>query len=100
MPFSSYLTSNNIVTLNSGLEVTQVTMPVSLAISEIFSVKEWRDLGNQVRGRSRSFKMAPFDRSYATFYWSPVGHCKYSCTYVLDCNRGTNKPSDDDDDDH
>ena len=22
-----------------------------------------------------------------------------SCTYVLDCNRGTNKPSDDDDDD-
>jgi len=21
-----------------------------------------------------------------------------SCTYVLDCNRGTNKPSDDDDD--
>ena len=45
-----------------------VTMPVSLAISEIFSVKEWRDLKNQVRGRSRSFKMAPFDRSYATFY--------------------------------
>ena len=44
-----------------------VTMPVSLAISEIFSVKEWRDLVNQVGGRSRSFKMAPFDRSYATF---------------------------------
>jgi len=44
-----------------------VTMPVSLAISEIFSVI-WRDLENQVRGRSRSFKMAPFDRSYATFY--------------------------------
>ena len=22
-----------------------------------------------------------------------------SCTYVLDCNRGTNKPTDDDDDD-
>jgi len=49
-----------------------VTMPVSLAISEIFSVKEWRDLKNQVRGRSRSFKMAPFDRSYATFYWSAI----------------------------
>jgi len=51
-----------------------VTMPVSLAISEIFSVKEWRDLENQVRGRSRSFKMAPFDRSssYATFYWSAI----------------------------
>jgi len=47
-----------------------VTMAVCLAISEIFSVKEWRDLENQVRSRSRSFKMAPFDRSYATFYWS------------------------------
>ena len=39
---------------------------------KIFSVKEWRDLENQVRGRSRSFKMAPFDRSYATFYWSAI----------------------------
>ena len=29
-----------------------VTMAICLAISEIFSVKEWRDLGNQVRGRS------------------------------------------------
>jgi len=33
-----------------------VTMAVCLAISEIFSVKEWRDLENQVRGGSRSFK--------------------------------------------
>ena len=39
-----------------------VTMAVCLAISEISSVKEWRDLENQVRGRSRSLKMAPFDR--------------------------------------
>jgi len=30
-------------------------------------VKEWRDLENQVRGRSRSLKMAPFDKKYATF---------------------------------
>ena len=45
-----------------------VTIPVSLAISEIFSGKEWCDLENQVRGRSGSFKMAPFDRSYANFY--------------------------------
>ena len=43
-----------------------VTMAVCLAISEISSVKEWRDLENQVRGRSRSLKMAPFDRPYAT----------------------------------
>ena len=31
-----------------------VTMPVSLAVSEIFSVKVWRELENQVRDRSRS----------------------------------------------
>ena len=47
-----------------------VTMAV--AISEIFSVKQWRNLENQVRGRSRSLKMAPFDRPYATFYWSAI----------------------------
>jgi len=45
-----------------------VTMAVCLAISDIFSVKQWRDLGNQVRGRSRSLNMAPFDRPHATFY--------------------------------
>jgi len=48
------------------------TMAVYVAICEIFSVKEWRDLENQVRGRSRSLKMAPFDRPYATFYWSAI----------------------------
>ena len=56
-----------------------VTMLVSLAISEIFSVKEWRDLENHVKGRSRSFKMAPFDRSYATFYWSAIVNIALSC---------------------
>jgi len=56
-----------------------VTMPVSLAISEIFSVKELHDLENQIRGRSRSFKMAPFDRSYATFYWSAIVNIALSC---------------------
>jgi len=56
-----------------------VTMAVSLAISEILSVKEWRDLENQVRGRSRSFKMAPFDRSYATFYWSAIVNIALYC---------------------
>ena len=43
-----------------------VTVAVSVAVCEIFSVKEWRDLENQIRGRSRSFKMVLFDRSYAT----------------------------------
>ena len=37
-----------------------VTVAVSVAVCEIFSVKEWRDLEYQVRGRSRSLKMAPF----------------------------------------
>ena len=39
-----------------------------------------RDLVNQVRGRSRSLKMAPFDRPYATFYWSAIVNIALSCT--------------------
>jgi len=35
-----------------------VTVAVSVAVCEIFSVKEWRDLENQVRGRSRSLTTA------------------------------------------
>ena len=57
-----------------------VNMAVCLAISEIFSVKEWRDLENQVRGRLRSLKMAPFDRPHATFYWSAIVNIALSCT--------------------
>ena len=57
-----------------------VTMAVSVAVFEIFSVKEWRDLENQVRGRSRSLKMAPFDRPYVTFYWSAIVNIALSCT--------------------
>ena len=72
------------MTLKSSLEVTQgqlklvpfeslgavsyspsiVTIIVSVAVCEIFIVKQWRDLENQVRGRSRLLKMAPFDRPY------------------------------------
>ena len=37
-----------------------VTMAVSVAVCEIFSVKEWCDLENKVMVRSRSFEMAPF----------------------------------------
>jgi len=76
VPFSRFLTLNYIVTLKSGLEVSRhsmslklepferlgavsysssiVTVAVSVAVCEIFSVKEWRDLENQVMGRSRS----------------------------------------------
>ena len=56
-----------------------VTVVVSVAICEIFNVKEWRDLENQVRGRSRSLKMAPFDRPYATVYWSVIVNIALSC---------------------
>jgi len=47
-------------------------MSVCHTVSEIFSVKEWRDLETGGRGRSRSLKMAPFDRSYTTFYRSAI----------------------------
>jgi len=57
-----------------------VTVAVSVAVCEIFSVKEWRDLDNQVRGCSRSMKMAPFDRPCATFYWSAIVNIALSCT--------------------
>jgi len=41
-----------------------VTMAVSVTVSDIFSVKEWLDLENRVRVRSRSLEMAPTDRWY------------------------------------
>ena len=55
-------------------------MAVFVAVCEVFSVKEWRDLEKQVRGRSRSLKMASFDRPYATFYWSAIANIALSCT--------------------
>jgi len=45
-----------------------VTMAVSVAVCEIFSVKECCDLENRVRVRSRSLEMAPFDRSHTSSY--------------------------------
>jgi len=49
-----------------------VTVVASVTVCEIFSVKERRDFENQVRGRSRSLKMAPFDR--------PIMRLALSCT--------------------
>jgi len=46
------------------------TMSVSRTVSDIFSVKEWRDLETESRGSSRSLKMVLFVRPYATFYLS------------------------------
>ena len=45
-----------------------VTMVVSVAVCEIFSVKEWCDLENGVRVHSRSLEIAPFDRSHPSSY--------------------------------
>jgi len=57
-----------------------VIMAVSVAICEIFSVKKWRELENQVRSSSRSLKMAPFDRPYGTFYLWAIVNIVLSCT--------------------
>ena len=40
-----------------------VTLALSVAVCDIFSVKQWPDLKNRVRVHSRSLEMAPFDRS-------------------------------------
>jgi len=49
-----------------------VTMVVSLAISQISSIKEWPDLEIWVWCRQRSFKMPRFDRPCTTFCWSAI----------------------------
>jgi len=45
-----------------------VTMTVSVASLEIFSIKEWPDLELRVWGPSRSLRMARFDTQCMTFY--------------------------------
>jgi len=57
-----------------------VTMAVSLAVADIFSIKEWPDLEIWVWGRSRSLKMARFDRPCMTFYWSAILTIALYCT--------------------
>jgi len=56
-----------------------VTMAVSVAVCEIFSVKEWRDLENHVKVHSKSLEMAPFDRSYASSYLPSIVTVEISC---------------------
>jgi len=56
------------------------TMAVPLTISQIFSIIEWPDLEIWVWGRSRSFKMARFDRPCTTFYRSAIVTIAPSCT--------------------
>ena len=57
-----------------------VTMAVSLAISEIFSVKEWPDLEMWVWVCSKSLKMVRFNRPCMTFYKSAIVTTALSCT--------------------
>jgi len=44
-----------------------VTMAISAAILEIFSITEWPDLEIWIWGPSRSLKIAQFDRPCMTF---------------------------------
>ena len=56
-----------------------VTMAVSVAVCEIFSVKEWCDFENRVRVRLMSLEMAPFDRSHASSYSPSIVTMAISC---------------------
>ena len=79
---------NNIVTLISGLEIIETGAirklgcgflfafysnygRVSVAVCEL-SIKEWCDLENRVRVRSRSLEMAPFARSHMNSYYLSI----------------------------
>jgi len=55
-------------------------MSVCRTVYGVFSVKEWRDLETEGRGRSRSLNMALFDRSYMNFYWSAIVSIAVCCT--------------------
>ena len=56
-----------------------ITIAVSVAVCEIFSVKEWCDLENRVRVRSRSLEIKPFDRSHTSSYSPSIETIAISC---------------------
>jgi len=57
-----------------------VTMAVSVAVGEIISMKEWCDLENRVRVRSRLLEMAPFDRLHTSYYLPSIVTMAIFCT--------------------
>ena len=56
-----------------------VTMAISVAVYDIFSVKEWCDFQNRVMVRSRSLEMAPFDRLHISSYSPSIATMEISC---------------------
>jgi len=56
-----------------------VTMAISVAVCEIFSVKELCDLENKVRVCSRSLVFTPFDRSHTSSYLPSIVTMALSC---------------------
>jgi len=55
-------------------------MSVRCTISEIFSIKERREIETGGRGGSRSLKMMLFNRSYTTFCRSAIVRIAVCCT--------------------
>ena len=71
-------------TINIFLKLLLINIIILLQIIIIIIITTM--LGNWVRGCSRSMKMAPLDRLYATFYWSAIVNIALSCTIFELCD--------------